>query len=142
MTKEEQLFQDLKIHDKNIKGLETTEDKKLIIYIEDNDRIIELRFINVKHLKIDNFRLGNIILDIEVYEQEYLNKHDEELRSLLDMDRTITSPYLDKIKEDIGKGELILLSLQSSYGAYGSILCESVESKIRPKKSLPNDTNF
>jgi hypothetical protein len=127
MIKREKSIKDLQLHDKNIKRIESTGDKNFIIDIEDNGYIIELKFINVKHVKIDNFRLGNIILDIVVYESKYLNKFEKELRLLLDVNRDAKDSYLEEIKEKIKKGELLFVSVQSSYGAYGNILCERIE---------------
>lgn len=89
---------------------------------------IKITFLNPKHIRLDNFRLGNIILGIYISEREDVDTMDEELKYLLDInDNNQYLSYLDSVKEKIKNGDLLFISIESSYGVEGFVLCEGIK---------------
>lgn len=119
------------VHDKLIMGVRLNKQNDVFISIMDSedDSQIEIVFIKTCHMRIDNFLLGNIILDIEVFEADEVDSLEQELRYLLDL--SITNPYdqeiLEGYKSDFREGNMFFVAFSSSYGLEGALLCEGIE---------------
>lgn len=120
-------------HDGNIVSIIVENDNilKFGIKKENSEHVDQLLFFGTKNIKLDNFRLGNIIVDFTVYKNEDHKNIKKHLFELLDVDEhTINylSPYLEKTMQDILNGKMLLVSLSSSYGLDGLILCKDIKS--------------
>jgi|SRR5690554_1780627 len=109
-------------HDKSINGLEIVDDSNLILYIN-SSKII---FMNVKHVRFDDFRMGNIILSMDIYVLEDIKPFKNEILYLLDIDIN-NLDFINAVKERIRKEELLFVSIQSSYGLKGYLLCKDIK---------------
>lgn len=112
-------------HDVNISGIKVNGNTDVMFFLE-NDKCL-LNFYNVKHMKINNFMLGNIIFEINVYNNATDIKNINHILCwLYDIENTnLTAPWVVSIINKISNNSLILVELIESYGAYGAIICET-----------------
>jgi hypothetical protein len=129
MKKIEEYLEISSLHDKRIFGIYIDTNEDLVIAINNDMTIIKIIFIKPKRIRLDNFRLGNIIFGISIAEEKDIVKLEEELLDLLDMNRNSSQnrEYFTKTKGDLAKGILLFTTLQSSYGVEGYILCEEIK---------------
>jgi hypothetical protein len=78
---------------------------------------------NIKHLIVNNFRKGNIILD--VYAAKGNKIYEKYVRELLDINDPNDKHYQDVIKETRNSG-LILVKITPSYGCEMIGLCSEI----------------
>lgn len=112
-------------HDRYITGLRI-ENENLIMYIEPST---EITFIDVRYARFDDFRMGNIILDLSVYHLEDMEPFMDELLYLADLDikQPMQSMYAQKLAEKVKNEKPLLISIESSYGLNGYILCKDIK---------------
>jgi hypothetical protein len=129
MKKIEEYLEISSLHDKKIFGIYIDTNEDLVIAINNDMTIIKIIFIKPKRIRLDNFRLGNIIFGISIAEEKDIVELEEELLDLLDMNRNgfQNREYFTKTKDDLAKGILLFTTLQSSYGVEGYILCEEIK---------------
>lgn len=87
------------LHDKNIFGIEVNKNESLIIQICDvSNLLVKIIFLNPKHIRLNNFRQGNIIFGIYISEEDDVDTIDEELKYLLDInDNNQYLSHLDSV---------------------------------------------
>jgi hypothetical protein len=121
------------IHDWLLTGISILDSTTLEISVSDPSNKDRGKFIfyNVESCKFDDFRLGNIILDVVVYTGENIESViDEGICYIFDIDSSkLTASWCDNLKQDIYSQKLLLVNFSTSYGAYGAIICQSVEYK-------------
>jgi hypothetical protein len=115
------------IHDNLITGISTVDKNNIVLSINEFSnlkKIGDLVFYNVKQCRFDDFRLGNIILDITILDIKDIN---DELCYLFDIsEKDMGKDWIVQIKENIALQKLILVQLTTTYGVHGIILCEQV----------------
>lgn len=115
------------IHDNLITGISVVDKNNIILSINDpynSNEKRELVFYNVKQCRFDNFRLGNIILDITVLN---INNINNDLCYIFDISQNVLEQeWIAQIKKDITLEKLIMIRLTTSYGMFGNILCERI----------------
>ncbi len=121
-------------HDNLLMGIEICGEQTLkLIVCEDgfvNKRF--LYFFDVIECRFCDFSLGNIILDIEIITAESLDLRDKnDLFFLLNIESNQHGePWIQEKISSIEKGELSLVIVSTSFGAYGCILCKAVKTEI------------
>lgn len=118
-------------HDSRIQGVITDIDNDslgLIINDENDSRLI--RFLGVKKCRIDNFVIGNIILDVKLYsgfdDAEKL-KDSTAFKSLFYISNSKKSAeYFKKIVNEVSEGKLSYVEVIPSYGCTVIIVCEKI----------------
>jgi hypothetical protein len=100
----------------------------------DNKRI-QLIFQGVKQCIINNFTIGNIILEIYIYSAEIpIQQMLENKMFIATIGGLRDSPYFNEMVEKIEKGSLLYVEIQPSIGCFGGVICEAIE-----EVSLPNE---
>lgn len=120
------------LHDGLLSGIEVVEEKQLTLVITTREnKTYNIVFLNTKSCRFDNFRLGNIVFSIEVYQGKDVDNYENRINELLcylfdlEMDE-ISKPYVLDIKESLRQGKILLVELEASYGVEGVILCEKI----------------
>lgn len=105
-------------HDGQLDGLLVNEDKEVLLAVRsiDGERRL-VRLCGVEHLNVDEFRQGNIVVDMYVMSKELLSSSAE--FSKLVASKLFIPP--DKLSNDS-----IVFVLQSDYGAEILAICSDV----------------
>ena len=111
------------LHDSYLTGIELQRSEILLSFTAENGMKYKLDVSGVQAMLIQNVRLGNIILEIK--EMDCSCVSDEELSFLLFHKAMIESEVLESKKAELSANGLRMLSIQSSYGAEGLVLCKS-----------------
>lgn len=118
-------------HDSNIQGVITDIDNNsldLIINDDNDSRLI--RFLGVKKCRIDNFVIGNIILDIKLYsgfDDSAKLKDSTAFKSLFFISNNKKSAeYFKKVLNKISDSKLSYIEIIPSYGCTAIIVCEKI----------------
>jgi hypothetical protein len=118
------------IHDCTITGISIIDKEKICISVYDEQgktKEGDFVFHNVTECRFNNFKLGNIILDIAVYNEEDINIIDEKLCFIFDIKVSdLHKTWIKNIKNDIISRKSILVDFSTSYGVFGIILCNTV----------------
>jgi len=119
------------VHDCNMTGIIVSEEETLNLIISDLEgKAKNILFIETKYCRFDDFRLGNIILSLEVYDDYDIQIIDDYLCYILDIDKKdLSKDFVLKLKNAIYSKELILVVLEPSYGAMGVIICKDAKLK-------------
>ncbi len=116
-------------HDWCVFGVTTNMEKTILeLLVGFKDHRAMINFTGVIKCRIDNFLMGNIILDFFVYHGNRYEKNlieEKSLESLFYMPGE--KPFLEKAIKSILDEELMFIELSSSYGCVALILCETVE---------------
>ncbi len=116
------------LHDSFLKGIEM-EGSGIMISLEGDDGVkYKLNASGVQAMLFDNVRFGNIILEIR--DVDIPNASAESLSRLLFHKPHVAPDVLELKKTELSTGDFRLLSIQSSYGAEGLVLCKSHSLKI------------
>jgi hypothetical protein len=121
----------LDMHDYNITAIQVDNDGNVqLCLLGDKQKL--LLFYDVIRMKINNFQMGNILLEINIYD-DFLNK--EYLYDLLCFlydinDDELGNDWIRSIITKLNDRSLILIELVESYGAYGVIICHSYAEKV------------
>ncbi len=116
-------------HDWNLMGITSYGELKILEFsVGFKDHRSKIKFHGVKKSRIDNFLMGNIILDFSIYHgtkyKENLMK-SESFESLFYMPQQ--KAFHKKFIKSILDEELMFIQLNSSYGCVAVIICETVE---------------
>jgi hypothetical protein len=118
------------VHDSLLTGISIVGETSISITIHDsiNNKKGQFVFLDVKSCRFDNFRQGNIILDISIHAGTDIGTSiDNELCYAFDIKKQeLMSKYYNAVKNSIFLNELMLVNFAASYGAYGVIVCKSV----------------
>ncbi len=121
-------------HDNLLTGIEISGEGILKLSICEEGFVNKrfLYFLDVIGCRFCDFSLGNIILDIEIITAESLDLRDRnDLFFLLNVEPNQQgAPWIQEKISRIEKGELSLVILSTSFGAYGCILCKAVTTEI------------
>lgn len=114
------------IHDAQLIGLFTCENGSTIVFIvKSNDKNICLSLSGVEQFKCDDFRHGNIVLDITI--ETGTTVRIDDILLLFDIERHRSSIFLKKILERFESRDLILVKLNPSYGCSFLCACKKIE---------------
>jgi len=114
------------LHDKNVVGMKV-EDNTVILYIKNNLEDVELHFKDSIAIRINNFKIGNIILNADIYEPKDLVENEDDLLYLLNIPKSNKkNTFYNKIKSQIEDNTYKFIEINSSYGLNGFILCKDI----------------
>ncbi|MGI5173813.1 hypothetical protein H0R92_09455 [Treponema sp. OMZ 840] len=120
----------MNIHDANITGILIEGEKNIRLILEGSAKKT-LIFTNAIRMKIDNFQMGNILLDISILND--LSTHTELCNSLCflyDIEaHELQNEWAKAVIKKIESKSLIIVELIESCGAHGAILCEAYAEK-------------
>ena len=102
-------------HDSLLKKIEILDKNKFNIIIQIKTQLYKIVFSEIEYLVVNDFKMGNIILDIEVFKK--CNCSLDFLNEILKLNRDEYYQYLTKIANDIELGNLMLVIINPSYGA-------------------------
>ncbi len=119
------------LHDKYITGIRVNEGNCIlyISYDSNDSNTIEIVFVKPKHIRLDDFTFGNIILSIEVYESEEIDLLEDELLYLMNCNKNnvYQKKWYEKAREQIINEKLLFIAIDPSYGLKGFIVCEDIK---------------
>lgn len=112
------------LHDGWLDGF-VVKDKSIYLYFRSLKNInVSITIPDVVALKADDFRLGNIIFEISIYEKGYCPR--ELLANAFGFSNQEAMQYLDKKLNSLGDCAWSLLALTSSYGCELYLITKSV----------------
>ena len=85
----------------------------------------ELHLCGLRNMRADDFREGNIIFEVIVYNK--MTPPIEFLRSLFGVSQSDIPEYFHKILLDLRSGQSTLVHLSPSYGCELTALCASIQ---------------
>ena len=109
------------LHDARLLGMFVSDNKTAtVLFRSENGQRHELLLKEVEHLVANDFREGNIVLDVEIYDGE---SFDSKLLSEIYGKNYLTAHpgFKSEIRRKVKNGELKLVSVNPSYGC--SLLC-------------------
>jgi hypothetical protein len=110
-------------HDANVNGLLVTNDKSLLVSISGSPCGNKcLVFHGLERLRCDDFRQGNIILDITVSSGASINVDD--LAYVHEVERD--TPFLQSAMDRLRSQNFLLVRLNPSYGCSLVGICQSI----------------
>ena len=119
------------LHDGSLSGIIVSEAKTLELHCAQVDgRRYVLRLPELVSLRADDFRQGNIILDVKVYESDF---PPDLIRSVYGEEGNADPAWLSRELQALRQGPWTLLELRSSYGCHllalakGHLLVEPAE---------------
>jgi hypothetical protein len=117
-------------HDANIYGIEVHASKDVVLFLENENAMRHLiKLKNVECMKLNNFRLGNIIFEINIYhidDSTEIKTTENLLCTLYDINKeNLSEKWVKNIIGKIKNNSYILVELIESYGVYGVFLCET-----------------
>lgn len=117
-------------HDANIYGIEVHASKDVVLFLENENAMRHLiKLKNVECMKLNNFRLGNIIFEINIYHIDDITEiktAENLLCTLYDINKeNLSEKWVKNIIGKIKNNSYILVELIESYGVYGVFLCET-----------------
>jgi len=114
------------LHDANLFGIISCPNRRMFILVRDvHGKIHCLAFFGVERFRADDFRQGNIILDITV--QTGTNVSSEDLAYIFGIDVSTSDSYRENIMKKFNSGRLMLVQLDQSYGCSFLCACEGIE---------------
>jgi|GEM_PF-6850032 len=114
------------IHDFRLTGILLDNQKNILLFLAGKkEKILVLN--NPIRMKINNFQTGNILLEINVYDDLTEEENLYELLCFLYDIRTdeLQKEWMKSIIKQIHTKSLILVELVETYGAHGVIVCKS-----------------
>jgi hypothetical protein len=114
------------VHDADLFGILSCPSRRMLLLLRDiHGKVHCLSLLGVERFRGDDFRQGNIVLDIEVQTGPSVNRED--LASIYDTDASSSGDFLEKIIRKFNLGQLILVRLDPSYGCSFLCVCERIE---------------
>jgi len=115
------------LHDSNLVSVESYEDQATLKFRLVSNELIQAVFSNVNKLVCNNFREGNVVLDVTVERMVKISAHG--LNKLFTPPRAMFekyNAYIRSVNESIESGTMMLVTINPSYGCESIIYCESV----------------
>jgi hypothetical protein len=115
------------LHDSNLVSVESDQGKAIFTFRLVSGELIQAVFTNVKNLVCNDYREGNIVLDMTIEKNVRVTGHG--------LDKLFIPPmamfekydtYIHSVKESIKSGKMMLVTINPSYGCDGMIYCENV----------------
>jgi len=117
-------------HDWYLVGISTNiESDNLELKLASNKKHSLLRFRNVKRCLVNDFTIGNIVLDVTILSGN-MKGIDQLIGSTSFVSLVGTEPnslYFKNMMAEIKKGALVYVEIAPSYGCSVQIICESIE---------------
>lgn len=114
------------VHDADLFGIVSCPNRRIFLLLRDiHGRTHCLSLFGVKRFKGDDFRQGNVVLDIEV--QTGLSVNREDIAGVYGIDVSTSGDSLEKIMRKFDLGQLMLVRLDTSYGFSFRCVCEGIE---------------
>lgn len=122
------------VHDGYVRGIAISNKNEIVALLDSLEGpSYELIMHDIVAFKADDFREGNIILDITITTRRLISV--AELSHLIDVDNYENRKnYIDSIIAKINEGALYFIELNPSYGCFFSCLCKSYELKFRSEE--------
>lgn len=110
-------------HDARLSGFVLLPTRRCSLFVTtEDDKSYRIVLLGVERLRADDFREGNIILDLTVQSGQAVEKAD--VLFALSMDDENRHPdFFNSIMERIHRSELLLVQINPSYGCVFSCLC-------------------
>lgn len=117
------------VHDGRIIGLFTLENKKLLLPIlMVNKSVTCIAFTDLECLRVDDFREGNIILDITISSGTDVDVTDiAYAHGLEQFTSSETNPYLNKAVQNFITDKKLFVQINPSYGCKLVCICGGIE---------------
>ncbi len=116
-------------HDSYLTSISTDiKNSTIELICTDGNNNSTLHFLGVKRSEFNAFTIGNIILDIEVISGNSMTDRvagHPSFVNLLGVPKE--SPYFTKMLKGIREEMLRYISISSSYGCHGDLICECIE---------------
>ena len=116
-------------HDWLLLGIAVEEEQQnLEVILSLNTQRVQIRFLEVKVCHIADFKMGNIVLDVEVFTDSPLSEtlfEESVFEELLGVSKG--TQYYQNIITRIEQGRLLYVEINPSYGCFAQIICEAVE---------------
>lgn len=113
-----------KIHDGNLFGILMPDPRTLLIMIQTSERSnICLRFSDVERFRMDDFRQGNVILDITVWRGAEVRREDV---AYAYGESSEGAPFLEDAVRRISAEDKLVVQLNPSFGASAVCICGGV----------------
>jgi len=117
------------VHDSKVVSLQIVNETTITIGILTNNKIVNYQFLNCLKCRFDDFRIGNIILDVELYGKDDINSIECILTYVLGIRKQdYGKQFVLDVLRKIQNGEIFLLELTSSYGLRGALLFHDIAS--------------
>ncbi|MCC6141995.1 MAG: hypothetical protein IT389_15425 [Nitrospira sp.] len=119
-----------RLHDGLLEGLHVKADKSATLCLKDVGGVqYELKLDSVEYLLANEFREGNIILDLTIERGKDCN--GSLLRALFDSNYLKNHPeFLDALQRRIETEDLALVSIDPSYGCSFLALCRTINWRV------------
>jgi hypothetical protein len=116
------------VHDALLLGLVMTTKNKLLLIMQATDAaILYIALNDIECLHADDFRQGNIILDISVFSGHDASADDIAYVYGLDKSSPCDSKYLDKAVRDFFIRKKLFVQINPSYGCRLACICGGIE---------------
>lgn len=114
------------VHDAKLLGVMLLESNRVraLLGLTDGSQV-SLLFSGVERLRMDDFRQGNIVLDVSVLSGEAVSANDIAYAYGIDQEPQRTT-FLKKMLEEVRAKNLISVTLNPSFGAGFTCLCSNV----------------
>jgi hypothetical protein len=119
----------MRYHDANLVGIrmESNSTQAVLSFVREDGLNVDLILKGVKHLRCDNFREGNIVLDVENRTGVKIGR--DVVEKAVGVSDGESSQYIFELCAKIESGELVLIQLLESYGTNVVAVCESCEAR-------------
>lgn len=117
-------------HDDHLTGIVTLPGKRCLLLVRSVDGTPhQVLLSGVERLRVDEFREGNVILDLEVVPPEHCDREDALFGLLEDGEPEIPSraQYVERLVERLRAGDARLVRLNPSYGCSLACVCSGLE---------------
>ncbi|WP_196159770.1 hypothetical protein [Reinekea sp. G2M2-21] len=115
------------LHDSNLFSVENDQGQAILKFRLVSGELVQAIFTNVKRLVCNDFREGNIVLDVTIEREVHVSDHGLEKLFIPPMAMFEKyNAYIQTVKESIESGKMMLVTINPSYGCDGMIYCENV----------------
>ena len=115
------------LHDSNLLSVEHDKNDTLIKFRSTSGELIQAVASNVNKLVINDFREGNIVLDVTIERMVKIPDYGlDKLFVLSKVKCEKQDAYIRTVKDKIESGEMMLVTINPSYGCNGMIYCENI----------------
>ena len=114
------------VHDADLFGIVSCPDRRMLLLLRDvHGKTHCLSLCGVERFKGDDFRQGNIVLDIEIQTGSSVNSED--IAGVYGIDVSTSADSFENIMGKFDSGQLKLVRLDTSYGFSFLCVCEGIE---------------
>lgn len=111
-------------HDARLVGVVALKNRQcMLLVLMEEGTLYQIVLLGVERLRVDDFREGNIILDLTVESGPLVSKKEVLFALSLNGDAT-KSEFVESVLNRIRKRELFLVQINPSYGCVLACICE------------------